>query len=77
MTESEKRALLWLAEHNGDGAFAGRGRTLVAAGEVAPFYRRTFNNLRDLGLAEMYGEKRIRLTELGYTTAKTVKLRRH
>ena len=70
MTEAMRDALKWLSAHNGDGAFAGRGHTLIAAGEIAPFLRSTWNALLKSGHVEEYqGRKRIRLTELGRQAA--------
>lgn len=54
MTEAQRQAFNWLADHNGDGLFD-RDGVLVAAGERAPFMRSTWNALADLGLAEFYG----------------------
>lgn len=53
MTKSQKAALEWLREHNGTGVFDRRG-VLLAAGELAPFMRSTWNALRDAGLVHMY-----------------------
>lgn len=53
LTRSQRDALLWLEAHGGDGIFA-RGCVLLAAGEIAPFNRVTWNRLRDHGLVEMY-----------------------
>jgi hypothetical protein len=51
MTNSQKAALKWLREHNGEGTFERSNHcVLVAAGERAPFTRSTWNRLRDLGL---------------------------
>lgn len=59
------KALEWFAAHNGDGTYAARGNTLLAAGSIAPFNRSTFNNLRDLGLIEFYDKRRVRITQAG------------
>lgn len=75
LTESQKDALRWLAKHNGDGAFAygGKGKALIAAGEVAPIMRATWNVLEDIGLVEYYGgnsgRARCRLTDAGKQVA--------
>ena len=53
MTKAQTEALDWLRHHNGDGAFDRHG-VLLAAGELAPFMRSTWNRLRDLGLVEFY-----------------------
>lgn len=52
-TKSESEALRWLLERHGDGVFDLNG-VLLAAGERAPFRRKTWNSLRDLGLVEFY-----------------------
>lgn len=66
MTKAERQALDWLRKHNGDGCFDKNG-VLLAAGELAPFMRSTWNGLRDQGLVEFYkptgkGRGRCRLT---------------
>lgn len=62
ITPAMKTALEWLTERGGDGVFSRRhGHTVLAAGEVAPFMRATFNKLREAGLVEFYGERRIRV----------------
>lgn len=66
LTNSQRDALKWLAEHNGDGLFDNDG-VLLAAGELAPFMRSTWNALGALGLVEFYspagkGRGRLRLT---------------
>lgn len=53
MTKPQAEALRWLLEHSGDGVFDRYG-VLLAAGELAPFMRSTWNRLRDLGLVEFY-----------------------
>ena len=53
MTQSQADALRWLKERNGDGCFDNDG-VLLAAGELAPFMRSTWNALRDLKLVEFY-----------------------
>lgn len=58
MTEAQHNAVKWLREHNGDGHFGGRGGTLMAAGEIAPFMRSTWNALEKLGAVEFYQERR-------------------
>lgn len=41
-------------------------QVLIAAGEKGPFYRATWNALRDLKLVEFYAEgRRCRLTDAG------------
>lgn len=60
MTAAQTEALRWLREHNGDGLFDKHG-TLVAAGEVAPHTRSTWNKLRAAGLVEYYNGKRVRV----------------
>lgn len=63
-TKAQMAALKWLAEHGGDGVFAGRGGTLLAQGEIAPVMRGTWNRLTALDLTEFEG-RRIRLTDAG------------
>lgn len=63
-------ALRWLAERNGDGSYGGKGNVLVAAGEVAPFMRATFNAMAKEGLVELYGHRRIRITDTGKEATK-------
>lgn len=53
MTKSQLAALEWLREHNGTGVFDKNG-VLLAAGELAPFTRSTWNALRDAGKIEMF-----------------------
>lgn len=69
MTTAQKAALAWLRNHNGDGCFDVNG-VLLAAGELAPVMRSTWNELRDLGFVEFYkpngrGRGRCRLTARG------------
>lgn len=52
MTKSQLAALEWLREHNGTGVFDKNG-VLLAAGELAPFTRSTWNALRDAGKIEI------------------------
>ena len=66
LTPAMVAALRWLREHNGDGVFDNHG-VVLAAGELAPFTRSTWNALRDRGFVEMYkptgkGRGRLRLT---------------
>lgn len=62
ITPAMKSALEWLTERGGDGVFSRRhGHTMLAAGEIAPFMRATFNKLREAGLVEFYGVRRIRV----------------
>lgn len=58
MTElsSPVQALAWLKARGGDGMFDING-VVLAQGENAPFQRRTWNVLRDLGHVEFYGGK--------------------
>ncbi|KRR21889.1 hypothetical protein [Bradyrhizobium retamae] len=67
LTQSQRDALKWLSEHNGDGVFDRNG-VLLAAGELAPFVRSTWNALAALGLVQFYnpagkGRGRLRLTQ--------------
>jgi hypothetical protein len=62
MTKALQKALDWLAAHNGEGHFGGAGNTLMAAGEIAPFMRSTWNRLEVLGKVKFsHGRKRIQL----------------
>lgn len=63
-TTSQKAALLWLRNRNGDGIFDQHG-VLLAAGERAPVMRSTWNRLTAAGLVEAYSGKRLRVTEAG------------
>ena len=54
LTEAQRAALRWLRQHNSDGIFDVNG-VLLAAGELAPVMRSTWNALARLGLAEFYG----------------------
>lgn len=54
LTKSQKDAIRWLAEHNGDGVFDHYG-LLLAGGEQGPFMRSTWNALVRLGLVEFHG----------------------
>jgi hypothetical protein len=55
LTKSQSAALKWLREHGGDGAFVRGGATILAAGEIAPFERKTWEGLRNAGLVVFYG----------------------
>jgi hypothetical protein len=66
LTKSQKSALLWFRNRGGDGMFNYNG-TLVAAGQLAPVMRSTWNILRDQGLLESYSRLRLRVTEAGQT----------
>ena len=66
LTSAQKDALKWLSEHNADGVFNCHG-LLLAAGELAPFMRSTWDALGVLALVEFYGpagkpRARLRLT---------------
>mgnify|MGYP001584239681 CR=1 FL=1 len=63
LTKAQQQACAWLLEHNGEGVWAKNG-TLLAAGEVAPVMRRTWNTLRDRGLV-LFKDRRMALTEAG------------
>lgn len=54
MTPAQSQALEWLKQHNGTGVFDKNG-VLLAAGELAPHTRSTWNALRDLGMVTMVG----------------------
>lgn len=63
LSDAQRNAVNWLTEHNGDGHFGGRGGTLMAAGEIAPVRRSTWNELEKIGLVEFYSlRRRIRLS---------------
>jgi hypothetical protein len=53
MTKAQQAALNWLTARGGDGCFDRNGVAL-AAGELAPFTRSTWNALRDAGRVEFY-----------------------
>jgi hypothetical protein len=55
ITLNQAKALTWLQEHNGDGVFDRNG-ILLAAGELAPHRRQTWNALERAGLVEFYGK---------------------
>jgi hypothetical protein len=66
LTKAQKSALLWLRNRNGDGMFDRNG-VLLAAGQSAHVMRSTWNKLREAGLVETYGGKRLRVTDAGQT----------
>lgn len=53
LTKAQEAALKWLREHNGTGVFDKHG-VLLAAGELAPFMRSTWNALRDAGKVDIF-----------------------
>ena len=65
ITESQKSALKWLINRNGDGVFERNNSVLMAAGERAPVMRGSWNALAELGLVEFYGVRRCRVTDAG------------
>ncbi|MFZ2869642.1 hypothetical protein [Zavarzinia sp.] len=72
ITGTQITALRWLAHHGGDGLFdRTHGNTVLAAGEISPVMRATWNGLVAAGLVERYGPKmrRVRLTEAGRKAA--------
>lgn len=72
ITGAQMSALRWLAHHGGDGMFdRAHGNTVLAAGEISPVTRATWNGLVTTGLVERYGPKarRVRLTEAGRKAA--------
>ncbi len=78
LSKSQKAALVWLFEHNGDGGF---GVTnfggLIAGGEVGPFMRSTWNGLRNVHLVEYYDKRRVRLTPMARATVEGWKAAGH
>lgn len=73
LTNAQRDALKWLAEHAGDGLFDKNG-VLLAAGETAPHVRATWNALGEQGCVEFYkpngkGRGRVRLTARGREVA--------
>ncbi|MBS7699196.1 MULTISPECIES: hypothetical protein [unclassified Chelatococcus] len=70
LTKSQVEALRWLREHNGEGMFTNVG-TLLAAGEIAPVVRSTWNALAQAGFVEFHGGKsgrgRLRIIEKAAT----------
>ena len=63
ISEACRAALKWLRERNGTGAFD-RDGVLLAAGELAPFTRSTWDRLRDANLVTIEG-RRVTVTPLG------------
>jgi translation elongation factor EF-Ts len=59
MTESMQRAVEWLRQRGGSGIWDKRNR-LIAAGEIAPFYRATWKRLNDVGIVSI-ANKRVTL----------------
>ena len=67
MTESMRKALEWLCARGGDGVFV-RARndegalynTLLAGGDFAPFWWKTWLKLRDAGAIEEYAAGKAR-----------------
>jgi hypothetical protein len=53
VTPAQSKALAWLKQHNGTGVLNKYG-VLLAAGELAPFRRSTWNALRDAGAVDIY-----------------------
>lgn len=65
LTDSQKSALLWLRNRNGDGVFD-KHQVLTAAGERAPYLRSTWSKLESCGLVERYlNGRRLRITDAG------------
>jgi hypothetical protein len=64
VTDSQRSALLWLRNRNGDGMFD-RSGVLRAGGQRAGVMRSTWNKLRDAGLVETYNRKRLRVIAEG------------
>lgn len=65
LTSSQKSALLWLRNRNGDGVFDRNG-VFVAGGERAPYMRSTWNKLEADGAVEFYlNRRRLRVTDAG------------
>jgi hypothetical protein len=65
LTQSQADALKWLRDHNGTGVFNKNG-VLLAAGELAPFMRSTWNALSKAGMVDIWrpgtrGPKRVQV----------------
>ena len=76
LTKAQKAALVWLHDRNGDGLFDVHG-VAVAAGEIAPVMRSTWNGLKAHGAVEFYnptgkGRGRLRLTDAGRDMAEKI-----
>jgi hypothetical protein len=71
VTAAMRRALVWLAAHNGEGCFDKRG-CILAAGERAPITRGTVNKLSLAGFIEPAGVNRIRMTAAGRYAAEVL-----
>jgi hypothetical protein len=54
ITKPQQKALDWLNDHGGDGAFVQGGATIIAQGEIAPHQRETWVALRDARRVEFY-----------------------
>jgi hypothetical protein len=66
LTQAQADALKWLRAHNETGVFNKNG-VLLAAGELAPFMRSTWNALAKAGLVDIWrpgtrGPKRVAVT---------------
>lgn len=67
LTKAQEEALRWLRQRNGEGMFDRNG-VLLAAGELAPHTRTTWNRLREAGAVEIYrdrlcGPSRVRIIQ--------------
>jgi hypothetical protein len=71
VTDAMRRALEWLAAHNGEGCFDKRG-CLLAAGERAPIARGTIAKLSLAGFLQAAGINRVRLTVAGRHAAEVL-----
>jgi hypothetical protein len=56
VTKSQQQALQWLRDHNGTGLFNKNG-VLLAAGELAPVMRSTWNALSAAGMVVVDGKR--------------------
>lgn len=63
-TAAQQQACAWLLDHNSEGMWTHDG-TLLAAGEVAPIMRQTWNALRLTGCVTFERGTRVALTQRG------------
>lgn len=66
LTKPQRAALLWLRNRGWEGVFQ-KNQVLLAAGELAPVMRSTWNKLIELGYVENVPnqKRRIRVTTIG------------
>ena len=54
ITASQAKALAWLNDHGGDGAFIQCGQNILAQDTTSPYKRDVWVALRDAGRVEFY-----------------------